>query len=62
MFVKSFIVAINSSLETMYEQLADAGLDYMVERFEDDNYLVITFETLSAREIQEAIHIMKWYV
>lgn len=61
MFIKSFIVEINSSLEHMYEQLADAGLDYMVERFDDD-YLVITFETLSCREIQEAMHIMKWYV
>ena len=61
MFVKSFIVEINSSLEHMYEQLADAGLDYMTERFEDD-YLIITFEVLSCREIQEAIHIMKWYV
>lgn len=61
MFVKSFIVEINSSLEHMYEQLADAGLDYMTEGFED-GYLVITFETLSCREIQEAMHIMKWYV
>ena len=61
MFVKSFIVKINSSLEHMYEQLADAGLDYMTEQFEDD-YLVITFETWSCREIQEAMHIMKWYV
>ena len=61
MFVKSFIVEINSSLEHMYEQLADAGLDYMVERFEDD-YLIVTFETLSCREIQDAMHIMKWYV
>ena len=42
MFVKSFIVEINSSLEHMYEQLADAGLDYMTERFDDD-HLVITF-------------------
>ena len=61
MFVKFFIVEINSSLEHMYEQLADAGLDYMTERFDDD-YLVITFETLLCREIQEAMHIMKWYV
>lgn len=61
MYVKCFIVEINSSLETMYEQLADAGLDYSVERFEDD-YLTITFETWSCREIQEAMEIMKWYV
>ena len=61
MFIKSFIVEINSSLEHMYEQLDDAGLNYTVEQF-DDGYLIVSFEALSNREIQDAMHIMKWYV
>lgn len=61
MFVKSFIVEINSSLEHMYEQLDDAGLNYMVEQF-DDGYLIVSFEALSPCEIQDAMRVMKWYV
>lgn len=61
MYVKCFVVEINSSLETMYEDLADAGFDYMTKKI-GDGYLEITFEEWSCRRIQEAMEIMKWYV
>lgn len=61
MFVKCYIVEINSSLETMYEELGDAGFDYSI-RMMDDNHMEIYFEVLSIREIQEIMEIMKWYV
>jgi len=61
MFVKCFIVKINSALESMYEELADAGLDYSIEIFED-GYMTVTFETWSEQELRDAYDIMKWYV
>lgn len=61
MFVKCYIVEINSSLENMFDQLRETGLDWSLERV-DENYYEITFETLSIAEIREAMEIMKWYV
>lgn len=61
MFVKCYIVEINSSLETMYEELGDAGFDYST-RMLDENHMEITFEMLNTRDIQEVMEIMKWYV
>jgi len=61
MFVKCYIVEINSSLETMYEELGDAGFDYSTSMM-DDNHMEITFEMLNTRDIQEVMEIMKWYV
>lgn len=61
MFVKCYIVEINSSLETMYEELGDAGFDYSTCMIDDD-HMEIYFEVLSIREIQEIMEIMKWYV
>ena len=61
MFTKCYIVEINTSLETMYEDLGDTGFDYST-RMIDDNHMEIYFEVLNAREIQEIMEIMKWYV
>lgn len=61
MFTKCYIVEINSSIETMYEDLSEAGFDYST-RMIDDNHMEIYFEVLNTREIQEIMEIMKWYV
>ena len=61
MFTKCYIVKINSSIETMYEDLGEAGFDYST-RMIDDSHMEIYFEVLNTREIQEIMEIMKWYV
>ena len=61
MFTKCYIVEINTSLETMFEDLGEAGFDYS-KRIVDDNHMEIYFEVLNTREIQKIIEIMKWYV
>ena len=61
MFTKCYIIEINSSIETMYEDLAEAGFDYSTKMI-DDNHMEIYFEVLNTREIQEIMHIMRWYV
>lgn len=61
MFTKCYIVEVNTSLETMYEDLGDAGFDYSTHMI-DDNHMEIYFEVLNTREIQEIMEIMKWYV
>ena len=61
MFTKCYIVEINTSLETMYEDLGDAGFDYFT-RMIDDNHMEIYFEILNTYEIQEIMEIMQWYV
>lgn len=61
MFTKCYIVEVNTSLETMYEDLDDAGFNYST-RMIDDNHVEIYFEVLNTREIQEIRKIMKWYV
>ena len=61
MFVKCFIVELNSSLESMYDQLRDGGFDWSERRIVGD-YIEITFEEWECRRIQEVMEIMKWYV
>lgn len=61
MFVKCYLVEINSSLETMYQELDEVGINYTVESC-GDGYMEITFETFSIGEIQDVNEIMKWYV
>lgn len=61
MFTKCYIVEINSSIETMYEDLGEAGFDYST-RMIDDNHMEIYFEVLNTYEIREIMEIMKWYV
>lgn len=61
MFVKCFIVEMNSGLESMYDQLRESGFDWSEKKI-DDNYFEITFEEWEQRRIQEAMEIMKWYV
>lgn len=61
MFVKCFIVELNSSLESMYDQLRDGGFDWSERRI-DGGYIEITFEEWECRRIQEVMEIMKWYV
>lgn len=62
MFTKCYIVKINSSLESMYEDLAEAGFDYATKLMTDGDYMEVSFEVWSVREIQEIMEIMKWYV
>lgn len=61
MYTKCYLVEINSSLESMFEELNDAGFDYTVKHF-DDNHFEIYFEEWNTRNIQDIIEIMKWYV
>lgn len=61
MFTKCYIVEVNTSLETIFEDLSEAGFDYS-KRMVDDNHMEIYFEVLNIREIQEIMEIMKWYV
>ena len=48
-------------METMYQELDEAGINYTVESC-GDGYMEITFETFSIGEIQDINEIMKWYV
>lgn len=61
MYTKCYLIEINSSNESMFEDLNDAGFDYATEKF-DDTHFEISFEVWSVREIQEIMHIMRWYV
>lgn len=61
MFTKCYVVEVNTSLETMFEDLGEAGFDYST-RMLDDNYMEIYFEVLNTYEIREIMEIMKWYV
>lgn len=61
MFDKCYIVEINSSLESMFEDLADAGFDYALKQVDNSHY-EITFELYSICEAREVMNIMKWYV
>ena len=57
-----FIVEMNSSNETMFEQLNDYGFDYYCdEHWPAPGYMEIYIDHYP-HEIQELENIMKWYV
>lgn len=57
-----FIVEMNSSNETMFEQLDDYGFDYHCdEHWPVPGYMEIYIDYYP-HEIQELENIMKWYV
>lgn len=57
-----FIVEMNSSNETMFEQLDDYGFDYYCdEHWPAPGYMEI-YIGYYPHEIQELENIMKWYV
>lgn len=62
MFTKCYIVEINSSIESMFDELFDADFhDFTYKAIEDSNYIEITF-TEKIERITELEEIMKWYV
>lgn len=57
-----FIVEMNSSNETMFEQLDDYGFDYYCDKhWPAPGYMEIYIDYYP-HEIQELENIMKWYV
>lgn len=62
MITKCYIVEMNSSNETMFEQLNDYGFDYYCdEHWPAPGYMEIYIDCFS-HEIPELEKIMKWYV